>query len=108
MTISSIPSFHRRKRPSRSAGIRMHGRRTNTRTLVAQILRTMKCQPNCLAAINARSRAIAHHANGNVAHDEVRRLAPRGLKETKDWNAMVRGLVWHLSPHEEVVGYRPA
>lgn len=71
----------------------MHRRRTDARALVAQILRTMKRQTNGLSAIDARGRAIAHHANGNVAHDVVRGLAPRGLKETKDGNAMARGLV---------------
>ena len=69
----------------------MHRRRTNARALVAQVLRTMKCQPNRFSAINAGSRAIAHHPDCDVPHYVVRRLAPRGLKKTKDWNAMV----WH-------------
>jgi hypothetical protein len=71
----------------------MHCRRTDARALIAQILRTMKRQANGFSAINARSRAVAHHANGNIAHDEIRGLAPRGLKETKDRNTMARGLM---------------
>ncbi len=74
----------------------MHRRRTNARALVSQILGTMKSQANRLAAINARRRAITHHAHGHVAHYVVRGLAPRGLKETKHRNVMVRALVCHL------------
>jgi hypothetical protein len=66
----------------------MHRCRTDARALVAQILRTMKSQPNGLPAINASRGAIAHHADGDIAHDKIRRLAPRGLEETKDGNAM--------------------
>jgi hypothetical protein len=69
----------------------MHRRRTNARALIAQILRTMKRQANRLPAINARGRAIAHHAHGDLAHHVVRGLAPRRLKKTKHWYAMV----WH-------------
>ena len=76
----------------------MHRRRTDTRALVAQILGTMERQPDRLPAINASGRAIAHHAHGNIAHDEIRGFAPRRLKETKDWNAMV----WHK--HENRTG----
>ena len=94
----AIPSFHRRKRPSRPASVCVHGRRTNAGALVAQIFGTMKRQPNCFSAINAGGRAIAHHAHGNLAHDEISRFAPRRLKETKDWYAMV----WHK--HENRTG----
>jgi hypothetical protein len=69
----------------------MHSRRTNASALVAQILWTMKGQPNGLSAIDAGCRAIAHHAHRNLAHDVVRGLTPRGLKQTKDGNTMV----WH-------------
>ena len=71
----------------------MHGRRTDARALIAQILRTMKHQSNGFSAIDAGGRAIAHHAHGNLAHDVVRGLAPRGLKKTEDWYAVV----WHVN-----------
>ena len=76
----------------------MHRRRTDARALVAQILGTMERQPDRLPAINASGRAIAHHANGNLAHDEISRFAPRRLKETKNWNVMI----WHK--HENRTG----
>ena len=50
----------------------------------------MKRQPNRPATIDAGCRAIANHANGNLAHDVIRRLAPGGLEQAKDSDTMVR------------------
>jgi hypothetical protein len=85
-----FPSFYGGKCPPRSAGVSVDGRRTHACALVAQIFRTVESQSNGLATIDAGCRAIPHHAHCDLAHDEVSRLAPRWLKETKDRNAMSR------------------
>src|SRR5437868_6136971 len=91
---SGHPTFHRRHRPTRSTRVSMNRSRTNPRALIAQIFRTLKRQPDCLAAIDAGSRPVANHTHRNIAHHEVSGLAPGGLEETKYRHSMAG----HLSP----------
>src|SRR5437763_17176053 len=92
----SSPSFHRRDCPLGSACVRVNRCRPNASAFVAQILRSMKDQANRFAAIDTGCRAIANHANGNLAHDVIRRLAPGGLEQAKNRYA-VTGHVGSLS-----------
>jgi len=67
----------------------MNRARSDAPTLIAQVFRTMKREPNRFAAINASCSVIMNHTDGNLAHDVIRRLSRRWLEETKYWNSVV-------------------
>src|SRR5947209_7265130 len=103
MTTNRTPALHRRDRPLRSACIRMNRRRADTSALIAQVFRAVKHQPDRLASVDARGCVVANHAHRYFAHHEIRRLAPGGLEETEDGNAMV-GHDFSLCPGKRLSG----